>query len=362
MPARRSKRRSIWWVIRLPVGRFASWGRGLTALTAVALYVYIVLTQPFAVDVIPSLSPVGSPIPRLASLWLERDAITASSRLPSGVYDQCGVVPVTSGIAAADGHRPLYGDVLESELPWSAEPPLRLLQLREEVDAKRLVAAFRTTLPDPLWDEEHNVGVAAAYLQGTIVRPGETLSLFRVIGPFTEARGYRDGPTYVGGRIVPTIAGGVCKIATTLYNAVVMGDLEVVERKPHSMRVPYVPPGRDAAISTGHKDVRFRNNRETPILLWAGMRGTTLFIAVYGQHEAPRIEWGYEELARTPKWEIRRPASDLPSGVERVAIEGYDGVTVRTWITLYRPGEPPVRKDLSVDTYLPLPTTIEYGP
>ena len=85
-------------------------------------------------------------------------------------------------------------------------------------------------------------------------------------------------------------------MGTTLYNVAVYAGLTVVERHPHSMIVPYVPPGRDAAIATGHKDFRFRNDTDAPLLLWAGMRGTALYIAFYGRHVAPRVEWGQRAL------------------------------------------------------------------
>jgi len=236
-----------------------------------------------------------------------------------------------------------------------------LLELRQHIGASRLVAAFHTQLPHPLWEEQHNVALGAHYLTGRIVEPGETFSLLRVIGPFTRERGYREGPTYVGAKVIPTVGGGVCKIATTLYNAVIYADLTVVERHPHSMPVPYVPPGRDAAIATGHKDFRFRNDTDAPLLLWAGMRGTALYIAFYGRHVAPRVEWGHEELGRQKTWTVRQASGTLPKGAERVVMEGHDGVTVRSWVTVTYPGQPPLRRELGVDTYRPLPRVVEYG-
>ncbi|MDI3317893.1 MAG: VanW family protein [Bacillota bacterium] len=259
--------------------------------------------------------------------------------------------------------RRLYAYVAEEALPWSSSPPERLDALRAELPAAGLVAAFRTTLPDPFFDEVYNVALGARLLAGTVIPPGETFSLIRTIGPFTRQRGYRDGPTYAGSRIIPTVGGGVCKIASNLYNVVRAADLPVVERHPHSMLVPYVPPGRDATVaSSSGLDFRFRNDRPDPLLLWAGMSGRTLYIALYGNMTPPEIRWEHRELWRQRPWTIRVPNRSLPPGSERVLVAGYDGVAVHTWITVQYPGEPPQRRDLGVDTYQPLPRVVEVGP
>lgn len=314
-----------------------------------AIYSYALFLQPLLAENAPYRPLFSSPLSRLAGVSSEQFRIAAAST-------DCGI-PVTGSQPEAKW----YGTVTETELPWFAEPPDELTRLRTKHNAHRLVAAFRTTLPNPMWDEPDNVALGASYLTGTVLQPGNSLSLFGIIGPFTRERGYGDGPMYSSGRIVPSLGGGVCKIATTVYNAIVYSDLHVIERKPHSMLVAYVPPGRDAAIATGAKDIRFRNDKDTPILLWAGMQETTLFVAVYGQYEPPTVQWHHEELARRPAPLERRLNPDLPPGTEQVIFAGYDGVTVRTWVTIDRPGQPTERRDMGVDTYRPLAGVIEYG-
>lgn len=345
---------------------------GLVVVIA-GVYSYALFLQPLRGTDPPHWPVLGSPLTRLAGVALRPAATAAATHcgVPLGVMwpnhlpggGVVGIrdtlfadpaVPVTTGR--------LYGAVPEADLPWYGEPPARLNELRAQTGADRLVAAFRTTLPNPIWDEAANVARGAEYLAGTVVNPGEAISLIGVIGPFTKTRGYGDGPGYANNRVVATDGGGVCKIATALYNALVHSDLQVLERKPHSMLVPYVPPGRDAAIATGSKDVRFRNDKAAPIVLWAAMRDTTLFVAVYGDYDAPVIEWFHEESNRHKAQPIRRANPNLPSGTEQLVIEGYDGVTVRTWILIKRANEPDERRDMSVDTYRPLPGVIEYGP
>lgn len=277
------------------------------------------------------------------------------------VYSEvhCGM-PALQPVSITDGE--LYGRVHEPDLPWFDQPPEELVRLQQELGIERYLVGFRATLLEPLFDEITNIRVAAQYVAGSVVRPGEVFSVLKTIGPYTEERGYRQGPSYVGGRVVPTIAGGVCKISSVLYNVVILSDLTVVERHPHSMQVPYLPPGRDATIAWGAKDFRFRNDRESPLIIWAEMTEDTLYIAFYADFDLPRIEWHHEEIKRTPFETSRRPNRELPPGDEVVLIEGYDGVTVRSSITVTYPGQPPEQRTLSTDTYRPMMRVIEYGP
>lgn len=278
----------------------------------------------------------------------------------TGAPLECGI-PVLSPADATSPER-FSGVVAAADLPWATAPPERLLSGWRTVGSERLVAAFRITLPNPLWNEAQNVAVAARYLSGVVIDPGETVSVIDLIGPFTAARGYGDGPGYAAGRLVPVMAGGVCKIGTAMYNVAVHGGLTVLERHPHSMVVPYVAPGRDAAIATGYKDVRIRNDYDRPLLLWADMEETTLFVALYGDVEPPIVEWRHEELAREAPPLERRPNPVLSPGEERLIFAGYDGLTVRTSIVITRPDRPPETKVLSTDTYRPLRGIVEYGP
>lgn len=264
------------------------------------------------------------------------------------------------GVGLSVGHR-LYGLVAEQDLPWFAHPPVDLDDLRTRFGADRLINAFRTTLPDPILQEEHNVAIAASYLAGTTVQPQEVFSLNHAIGPRTKARGFGPGPLYVNGTIDSTIGGGICKVATTIYNLAIHSDLPVIERHPHSMLVPYVPPGRDATVLWGSKDLQFINNREHPLVIWAEVRDYTLYIAIYGQYDPPLIEWYSEEISRIPTWTIRRTNTNLKPGETRL-VEGAEGIWVKTWINIDYPSLPLVQKYLGMDAYRPLPNYLEYGP
>lgn len=258
------------------------------------------------------------------------------------------------------GESHLLGHRVEGPLPWQGDP--RVEALRQKYGASVLMAAFRTTLPDPILSEEYNIGLAADYLAGSVVGPGEVFSLNRRLGPRTTARGYREGPMYSGGNIVPATGGGVCKVATTLYNVVILSDLQVVERHPHGMQVPYVPPGQDATISYGSLDFRFRNLTLTPVIIWSDTVSTTLFMAIYGGVLPPEIAWLHQVLSRQPPREVLRHNGSLPRGAKRVVMKGYDGLAVRSWLAIEHRDGRFERRDLGVDWYRPLAQVSEVNP
>lgn len=245
-------------------------------------------------------------------------------------------------------------------LPW--EHDLRFWKTVTEQKAFIRMAAYRARIKEPIMSEAYNIALAADTLAGTVVRPGEVFSQNRRLGPYTPERGYREGPTYAGNRLITTCGGGVCKIASLLHTTVVFSDLEVVERHPHSMTVPYVPPGQDATVYYGMRDFRFRNNTGYPIVIWADTVGNELYMAIYGRVIPPRITW-YHEIRKTfpaPRQYQYNPA--LPPGTEKVASHGLDGVLVRSWLTIRSANGRTATKQMGLNFYRPCPEIVERGP
>ena len=113
-----------------------------------------------------------------------------------------------------------------------------------------------------------NVENGCAHLNGITLDPGEELSILDTITPFTEENGYYPAGSYLNGLVVESIGGGICQVSSTLYNAVLLAELDVTERHNHSMIVSYVEPSADAAIAqSGGKDFKFRNNTDSPIYI-----------------------------------------------------------------------------------------------
>ncbi len=111
----------------------------------------------------------------------------------------------------------------------------------------------------------NNLRIASKAISGTIVGVGETFSFNKVVGPRTTAKGYKSAHVFSGGGVVNGVGGGVCQVASTMFNCVLKANVSVVERHQHSQRVAYVPLGRDAAIYGTSQDFKWKNNTKYPI-------------------------------------------------------------------------------------------------
>lgn len=115
----------------------------------------------------------------------------------------------------------------------------------------------------------NNVTLALNAINGTLLQPGEEFSFNETVGKRTAERGYKVAAAYSGGEVTEELGGGICQVSTTLFNAVVKADLEVTERHAHSMPVSYVDMGKDATVSWGSQDFKFKNNTSEPVYIVA---------------------------------------------------------------------------------------------
>lgn len=120
-------------------------------------------------------------------------------------------------------------------------------------------------------NRQGNITLTCSSLNNSIIEPGETFSFCDTVGKATTDRGYKEANIIVDGTEIKGLGGGNCQISSTLYNAVlaVPEDLEVVERHPHSASVPYIESGKDAAVSYGSHDFKFKNNSDSTIKIIA---------------------------------------------------------------------------------------------
>ena len=113
----------------------------------------------------------------------------------------------------------------------------------------------------------NNIETAMSFINGTCVKPGETFSFNDTVGQRTTARGFKKAPAYSSGEVTEQIGGGICQVSTTLFNAAVKADMEIVERHNHSLTVHYVDKGKDATVDWGNQDFRFKNTSSDNIYI-----------------------------------------------------------------------------------------------
>ena len=134
-------------------------------------------------------------------------------------------------------------------------------------------------------DRSTNLVIACQKINGKVVLAGETFSYNKALGPRTAAAGYRNGKIYSGGEVVDGIGGGICQISSTLYNTVLMSNLEIVERRNHQFVTSYVPAGRDATVVYGMTDFKFKNTRKYPVRIVATAKNGIATVTMYGIKE-----------------------------------------------------------------------------
>ena len=145
-----------------------------------------------------------------------------------------------------------------------------------------LLSEFSTKYSASNKNRTTNLILASNKINGTVLMPGETFSYNKVVGERTIQAGYKEAPIYVSGRVEDGIGGGICQITTTLYNAVVYANLDIVERSNHQFVPSYAGPSRDATVVYGAIDFKFKNNRDYPIKITCSVSGGVANFKIWG--------------------------------------------------------------------------------
>jgi vancomycin resistance protein YoaR len=296
-----------------------------------------------------------------------RDPVDASFRL---VGERVRVVRSQNG-TTLDAHH-----AQQAVLAGAVEPGARVARIGLEAleprfstrDAralgiKRQVSTYTTDMGVSSANRIWNVHLMADYIDGTIIKPGETFSFNEVVGPRTPERGFREGQMIIGSLLVPAIGGGVCQTATTLFNNAFELGLPVKERHNHSWYISHYPIGRDATVSWGGPDLKFKNDLEHGILIKTSYTDSTLTFSFYSTRQ------GREVIASTgPQANFRSPQPSYaydpaaPRGsVRTVAGSHAEGFDITVFRKVYEHGKL-IRKDSFPSSYVAVGDTVIYGP
>ena len=158
----------------------------------------------------------------------------------------------------------------------------------EDLESIRDVLGTYTTYYGSTYGRNTNVERGAELINGHLILPGESFSVCDHLVPFSAENGYELGGAYENGRVVQEYGGGICQVSTTLYNALLLAEVEIVERHNHTMSVSYVPTSMDAAIAEGSMDLVFYNDRSTPIFISGYAYGGELTFTVWGKETRPK--------------------------------------------------------------------------
>ena len=228
-----------------------------------------------------------------------------------------------------------------------------------------VIGRYKTSFKTSNADRSGNVRNGTRLVNGTVLLPGDSFSMYQTVSPFTEENGYYLAGSYLNGMVVESLGGGICQVSSTLYNAVLRAELQVDERHNHSMIVSYVDLSSDAAISGTSKDFKFTNNTEYPIYI----EGITtedkqVVFTIYGVETRPsnrEVSYENEKISETvPEGDkiIADPSLPLGSISTQSAHTGYVG---KLWKIVKVDGKETERVEVNKSTYLPTPRTATVG-
>ena len=186
------------------------------------------------------------------------------------------------------------------------------------------------------------------------------------MSPFTTDNGYFTAAAYENGQVVDSVGGGVCQIATTLYDASLMAELTITQRQNHSMIVNYVKPSMDAAIAGTYKDIKITNPYDTPIYVEGGTSGRKLTFTIYGKETRPanrKVEYISETLGTTdPGAPQEKVDNSLAPGTRKQVQSAHTGLKSRLWKVVTVDGVETERTILHTDTYNASKAIVLVGP
>lgn len=234
----------------------------------------------------------------------------------------------------------------------------------ELAKVKDLLGGFSTSFKSSNSSRSTNVRTGAGHIDGTVLYPGETFSTYEYVNPFTVENGYAMAGSYLNGKVVDSLGGGICQVSSTLYNAVLLAELEVVERSPHSMMVSYVQPSADAAIAGTYKDFKFKNSTDAPIYIEAYTTDDKqLVFNIYGEETRPSnrtISYTNKVLENIPA--ATQLVADGGQGIGyRVVESGHNGCRAELYKNVYIDGVLQSSEKVNKSSYQVSNRTVIYG-
>ncbi len=250
------------------------------------------------------------------------------------------------------------------ELVAKVEEPVGTAEDLAQV--KDLLGTFTTSYSSSGTARSANVANGASLINGSVIYPGEEYSFYDNVKPFTYDNGYYMAGSYLSGMVVDSMGGGICQVSTTLYNAVLMAELEVTERHNHSMIVTYTQVSGDAAISeSAGKDFRFVNNTDAPIYI----EGITtdekkITFNIYGVETRDENRTiAYENvILEVIQPDYEKIIADSGQGVGYVKVQSaHVGYKAQLWKVVYVDGVEVSREQVNSSSYSMSPRTAIVG-
>lgn len=216
-----------------------------------------------------------------------------------------------------------------------------------------LLGTYSTRYDASLKNRSTNLMIACQKINNKVVLPGEIFSYNKTLGERTAAAGYKNAAVYENGQVVDGIGGGICQISSTLYNSVLMANMEATERRNHMFVTSYTPAGRDATVVYGITDFKFKNTRTYAIKIKASCSNGIATVSIYGIKEENeyKVSFSTKTISTIPYTVKYVDDNTLPAGTEKVSQKGANGLITETYIIKSLNGKVVSTQLLSRDTY-----------
>lgn len=283
------------------------------------------------------------------------------------IKDPFELVPEVNGVDFAitieEAEDIVNGEGEEFKIPLKITPATKTIKdLGQEAFPDTLGEAS-TKYDSTNRDRTTNLQIAMNKINGTVLMPGETFSYNGVVGQRTIANGFKNAKIYSNGEVIDGLGGGICQISSTLYNAVLLANLEIVERRNHSFTTSYLPAGKDATVVYGSQDFKFKNNREYPVKIQGYCKAGIASISIKGLKSEVEYVIKIKPVvtATIPfKTEYIKDSS-LEEGKEVIVQKGANGCKVTTYKQVLLNGEQVSYEPITYDTYNAMKKIVRVG-
>lgn len=297
--------------------------------------------------------------PKDAAAKVENNTVTYEPPVPGVSIDKAALAAIVSELEKTEN--------TVRVLPVTFTQPKVTVETVKAMTFRDTLATMNTQFYTGTQNDANrgeNIKLAVSKISGTILAPGQTFSFNEVVGPRTQAEGYKVAHVYSDGQIIDDVGGGICQVSTTLFNAVLYSDMGIADRTNHMFTVGYVPRGQDAAVAYDYLDFKFKNTTNWPVKIegWV-TNDNKVFFSLKGTNEVPgkTIEISNKTIKTldfTTKY-IDDPT--MAEGESYVKQEGMTGYVVETYKTIKQNGQTISENRIYTSTYNPLSREVVRG-
>lgn len=221
-------------------------------------------------------------------------------------------------------------DCSEEIIPIITIKPVYLYEDLSKIDT--VLGRFETYFNSQNYNRSTNIKLAASATTNILLNQGEVFSFNSNIQNSNISKYLKEAPVIINGKSEKGRGGGMCQVSSTIYNAALYSGMSIISVRNHSIPSPYIEKGRDATVSGGIIDLKFKNNYKTPVYIYNQVMGNKIVCTIYGnKRDKQDIEIITEITDEINNRIIRKNSEKYDLGVKTIEQEGRKGYKVKTY-------------------------------